>query len=118
MGEDDGDDDYDVDDSDEDDEEGSEPEVTIEGSGRSLVTNIGDRQGHLAAAVTALTEHGVRVLASSSLYETEPVGLVLDQPDFLNACLQIETELGPEELLDVGKRVEAEVGRRAGGVRH
>jgi 2-amino-4-hydroxy-6-hydroxymethyldihydropteridine diphosphokinase len=68
--------------------------------------------------VTALTEHGVQTLASSSLYETEPVGLVLDQPDFLNACVQIETELGPEELLDVGKRVEAEVGRRAGGVRH
>ena len=51
------------------------------------------------------------MLACSSVYETEPVGLVLDQPEFLNACLRIETELGPEELLDACKAVEREVGR-------
>jgi 2-amino-4-hydroxy-6-hydroxymethyldihydropteridine diphosphokinase len=83
-----------------------------------LGSNVGDRQAHLAAAAAALTEHGVQPLASSSLYETEPVGLVLDQPDFLNACLQIETELGPEDLLDACKGVETELGRRAGGARH
>jgi 2-amino-4-hydroxy-6-hydroxymethyldihydropteridine diphosphokinase len=83
-----------------------------------LGSNIGDRAGHLQAAIAALPDHGVRVLACSSLYETEPVGLVLDQPDFLNACLQIDTELGPEALLDAGKAVEREVGRRAGGIRH
>ena len=58
------------------------------------------------------------VIASSSTYETEPVGLILDQPDFLNAALRIETELGPEELLDACKAVEREVGRAAGGPRH
>ena len=58
------------------------------------------------------------MLASSSVYETEPVGLVLDQRDFLNACLRIETELEPEELLDACKAVERELGRAAGGVRH
>ena len=58
------------------------------------------------------------MLASSSVYDTEPVGLVLDQPDFLNACLRIETELGPEPLLDACKAVERELGARAGGVRH
>jgi 2-amino-4-hydroxy-6-hydroxymethyldihydropteridine diphosphokinase len=42
----------------------------------------------------------------------------VDQPDFLNACLAVETELGPEELLDECKAVEREVGREAGGVRH
>jgi 2-amino-4-hydroxy-6-hydroxymethyldihydropteridine diphosphokinase len=83
-----------------------------------LGSNIGDTRGHLAAAVAALPEHGVRVLACSSLYETEPVGLVLDQADFLNACLRIETDLGPEELLDACKAVEREVGRAAGGPRH
>ena len=83
-----------------------------------LGSNIGDTRAHLAAAVAALPRHGVRVLASSSLYETEPVGLVLDQPDFLNACLRIETELGPEDLLDACKAVEREVGRAAGGPRH
>ena len=83
-----------------------------------LGSNIGDTRAHLAAAIAALPQHGVRVLAGSSLYETQPVGLVLDQPDFLNACVRIETELGPEELLDACKAVEREVGRAAGGPRH
>ncbi len=83
-----------------------------------LGSNVGDRAAHMAAAAAALGDHGVQVMASSSLYETEPVGLVLDQPEFLNACLRIETELDPEPLLDVCKQVERDVGRRAGGVRH
>jgi 2-amino-4-hydroxy-6-hydroxymethyldihydropteridine diphosphokinase len=83
-----------------------------------LGSNIGDTRAHLAAAIAALPEHGVRVLACSSLYETEPVGLVLEQPDFLNACVRIETDLGPEDLLDACKAVEREVGRAAGGPRH
>ena len=56
--------------------------------------------------------------AASSVYDTEPVGLVLDQPDFLNACLRIETALHPEGLLDACKAVERTVGRAAGGPRH
>jgi len=68
--------------------------------------------------VAALVEHPITVLASSSVYETEPVGLVLDQPEFYNACLRIETELEPEPLLDACKAVERAVGREAGGVRH
>jgi 2-amino-4-hydroxy-6-hydroxymethyldihydropteridine diphosphokinase len=83
-----------------------------------LGSNIGDTRAHLAAAIAVLPEHGVRVLACSSLYETEPVGLVLAQPDFLNACVRIETDLGPEDLLDACKAVEREVGRVAGGPRH
>jgi 2-amino-4-hydroxy-6-hydroxymethyldihydropteridine diphosphokinase len=83
-----------------------------------LGSNIGDTRAHLAAAIAALPRHGVRVLACSSLYETEPVGLVLDQADFLNACLRVQTTLGPEELLDACKAVEREVGRAAGGPRH
>jgi 2-amino-4-hydroxy-6-hydroxymethyldihydropteridine diphosphokinase len=58
------------------------------------------------------------VLASSSVYETAPQGEVTDQPDFLNACVRIRTGLGPEELLDACKRVERELGRAPGGVRH
>ena len=65
-----------------------------------------------------LPRHGVRVLASSSVYETEPVGLVLDQRDFYNACLRVETDHGPEELLDACKAVERSLGRKPGGVRH
>jgi 2-amino-4-hydroxy-6-hydroxymethyldihydropteridine diphosphokinase len=54
----------------------------------------------------------------SSLYETEPVGEILDQPDFLNAVARIRTALGPEALLDVCKAIEAEHGRDFEGPRH
>ena len=83
-----------------------------------LGSNVGDRRGYLEAAVQRLPRHGVRVLASSSVYETEPVGEVLDQPDFLNACLRVETDLDPEELLDACKAVENELGRRPDTIRH
>jgi len=83
-----------------------------------LGSNVGDRRGHLLDAVRALPDHGVDVLASSSVYETQPVGLVLDQRDFYNACLRIETAHGPEGLLDACKAVERVLGREPGGVRH
>ncbi|MGI8863330.1 MAG: 2-amino-4-hydroxy-6-hydroxymethyldihydropteridine diphosphokinase [Solirubrobacteraceae bacterium] len=83
-----------------------------------LGSNIGDRRAHLAAAIAELPAQGVDVRRSSSVYETEPVGLVLDQPEFLNACLQVDTEHAPEALLDACKEVERVVGRAAGGIRH
>jgi 2-amino-4-hydroxy-6-hydroxymethyldihydropteridine diphosphokinase len=83
-----------------------------------LGSNEGDRLGNLRAARAALARKGIRVTGSSSVYETAPQGEVLDQPDFLNACLRIETELGPEELLDVCKAVERELGRAPGRRRH
>jgi 2-amino-4-hydroxy-6-hydroxymethyldihydropteridine diphosphokinase len=83
-----------------------------------LGSNEGDRLANLLAAREALARHGIEILASSSVYETAPQGEVTDQPDFLNACLRIRTELDPEALLEVCKRVEREVGRDPGGVRH
>jgi 2-amino-4-hydroxy-6-hydroxymethyldihydropteridine diphosphokinase len=83
-----------------------------------LGSNVGDRRANLQAAVEELWTHGVMVLASSSVYETEPVGEVLDQREFFNACVRIETELEPEPLLDVCKSVERSLGREVGGVRH
>jgi len=83
-----------------------------------LGSNVGDRRLHLQQAVDALPAAGVRVLAASSVYDTDPVGEVLDQPSFLNACLRVETALGPLELLDTVKRLERELGREDGGVRH
>ena len=52
------------------------------------------------------------------MYETEPVGEILDQPDFLNAAVRIQTALEPEALLDVCKTIEAERGRDLSGPRH
>jgi 2-amino-4-hydroxy-6-hydroxymethyldihydropteridine diphosphokinase len=79
-----------------------------------LGSNVGDRCLHLQEAVDALPAVGVRVLAASSVYDTDPVGEVLDQPSFLNACLHIETALEPLELLDAAKRLERELGREDG----
>jgi 2-amino-4-hydroxy-6-hydroxymethyldihydropteridine diphosphokinase len=83
-----------------------------------LGSNLGDRQEHLAAALRLLRENGIEVEAVSSLYETEPVGEILDQPDFLNAVVRISTDLEPEQLLDVCKGIEVEQGRMFGGPRH
>ena len=83
-----------------------------------LGSNVGDRRVHLQEAVSVLPAHGVEVLASSSVYETEPVGLVRNQRDFLNACLRIRTARAPEELLDACKAVERELGRAEHHPRH
>jgi 2-amino-4-hydroxy-6-hydroxymethyldihydropteridine diphosphokinase len=83
-----------------------------------LGSNVGDREAHLRGAIEGLRTHGVVVEAVSSLYETEPVGEILEQPDFLNGAVRIRTALEPEELLDLCKEIEAERGRDFDGPRH
>ena len=83
-----------------------------------LGSNVGDRESHLRAAVELLRGRRVEVEAVSSAYETEPVGEILDQPDFLNAAIRIRTDLEPEALLEVCKEVEVERGRILDAPRH
>ena len=83
-----------------------------------LGSNVGDRGSHLRAAIEMLRERGVEVEAISSTYETEPVGEVLDQADFLNAAIRIRTELEPEALLDLCKEIEVARGRALDAPRH
>lgn len=83
-----------------------------------LGSNVGDRLGALRGARDELERRGATVVATSSVYETAPQGELLDQPDFLNACVAIETDLGPEQLLDACKDVERVLGRAPGGPRH
>jgi 2-amino-4-hydroxy-6-hydroxymethyldihydropteridine diphosphokinase len=83
-----------------------------------LGSNVGDSAAHLRAAIELLQGRGIEVEAVSSAYVTEPVGEILDQPDFLNAAIRIRTELEPEALLDVCKAVEAERGRSFAAPRH
>lgn len=83
-----------------------------------LGSNVGDPAGHLRAAIELLRAAGIEVEAVSSTYATEPVGEVLDQPDFLNAAVRIRTELEPEALLDTCKAIEAERGRSFEAPRH
>ncbi|HZO58249.1 MAG TPA: 2-amino-4-hydroxy-6-hydroxymethyldihydropteridine diphosphokinase [Solirubrobacterales bacterium] len=80
-----------------------------------LGSNVGDRLANLRDAAARLDAiDGIRVAARSHVYETEPVGEVLDQRDFLNAAVRVETTLGPHELLDACKDVERRMGRAAG----
>jgi 2-amino-4-hydroxy-6-hydroxymethyldihydropteridine diphosphokinase len=83
-----------------------------------LGSNVGDRESQLRGAIDDLRGQGVEVEAVSSVYETEPVGEILDQPDFLNAAVRIRTSLEPDQLLDVCKTIEADRGRALGGPRH
>ena len=76
-----------------------------------LGANLGDRLANLQRAVDALgATPGIRVLRSSRVYETEPVGGP-EQPEYLNAVLEIETDLAPRDLLETCLAVEAEMGR-------
>jgi 2-amino-4-hydroxy-6-hydroxymethyldihydropteridine diphosphokinase len=83
-----------------------------------LGSNLGDREATLRRAVDLLgSRPGIRVVAVSSLHETEPVGL-LEQPRFLNAAAAVETELSPRALLDELLAVERALGRTREGPRY
>ena len=76
-----------------------------------LGSNLGDRRANIDEAVRRLGETGgVTVTKASSIYETKPVGGT-QQPDFLNAACEVETELSPRELLREAQRIEREMGR-------
>jgi 2-amino-4-hydroxy-6-hydroxymethyldihydropteridine diphosphokinase len=77
-----------------------------------LGANLGDRAASLNAATVALGRvAGVRVLMSSPVYETAPVGIT-DQPAFLNAVVQLETTLEPAALVRETQRIETVLGRQ------
>jgi 2-amino-4-hydroxy-6-hydroxymethyldihydropteridine diphosphokinase len=79
-------------------------------------SNLGDRLGYLQLAVDHLAAStGVRVIAVSPVYETDPVGGPV-QDDFLNAVVAVETDLAPRELLARGADAEA-AARRVRDVR-
>ena len=100
------------------DEPGREAKDVTRTGYLGLGSNVGDRADHLRAAVELLRQHGVSVEAVSSAYETEPVGEILDQPDFLNAAVRVSTGLDPYQLLDLCKAIEVERGRVLAGPRH
>ncbi|UXR49870.1 2-amino-4-hydroxy-6-hydroxymethyldihydropteridine diphosphokinase [Staphylococcus simulans] len=76
-----------------------------------LGSNVGDRENQLKEAIRLLDEQsGIKVVKVSSFYETEPVGYV-DQPDFLNLCVEIQTELSPKAVLERGLAIEQQLHR-------
>ena len=78
----------------------------------ALGSNLGNRAEALSSAVGHLRSFG-RVVALSSLYETDPVGYH-DQPAFLNAVVALETQLEPLPLLRGLLAIERELGRDRG----
>lgn len=76
----------------------------------ALGSNLGDRLDTLQRAVDLLhVRPGIDVVRSSRVYETEPVGP--PQPAFLNAVVEVRTDLEPHELLKETQAVEDELGR-------
>jgi 2-amino-4-hydroxy-6-hydroxymethyldihydropteridine diphosphokinase len=79
-----------------------------------LGANLGDREATIRRALVLLAaEPGIRVVAVSTLRETDPVGY-LDQPRFLNGAAALDTELPARELLDRLLAVERRLGRVRG----
>jgi 2-amino-4-hydroxy-6-hydroxymethyldihydropteridine diphosphokinase len=66
----------------------------------SLSSNLGNRGDNLQSAIILLEKWGIKIVRSSSIYETEPVG-IQDQPWFYNMVFKCETELSPQDVLKV-----------------
>ncbi|CAH0306287.1 2-amino-4-hydroxy-6-hydroxymethyldihydropteridinepyrophosphokinase [Peribacillus sp. Bi96] len=78
----------------------------------SIGSNLGNRLDTFQEAFQLLAENpSIKLVACSSLYETEPIGYT-DQDCFLNAVLKVETDLEPEELLHACMQIEQEFGRK------
>lgn len=83
----------------------------------ALGSNLGDSRQHLLDAIEALAAlPHTQVIARSKIYRTPPWGMV-DQPEFLNAVVTLETALGPHELLDALLQIERAAGRQRNGER-
>lgn len=73
----------------------------------SVGSNLGDRLGYLQGAVEALrATPTLTIVGVSSVYETAPVGPVLDQPEFLNIIVQADTTLASLVLLERAQAIE------------
>lgn len=78
----------------------------------ALGSNMGDRERYIHEAMDALQEHPqICVRKSSDIIETKAYGMV-EQDDFLNGALELETLLSPEELLDALHDIENAADRK------
>ena len=79
-------------------------------------SNQGDRAAELRAGLAALQDHAaVAVTGRSGSWESRYVGPGEEQEPYLNACLELRTELEPRELLQVTQSIERARGREAHG---
>jgi 2-amino-4-hydroxy-6-hydroxymethyldihydropteridine diphosphokinase len=78
-----------------------------------LGSNLGDRLENLRTAVALLEEGGHRVTRSSRVYATDPVGGP-EQPEYLNAVIEVEASGSARELLETCLGIERQMGRERG----
>ena len=77
----------------------------------SMGSNIDDRPDYLKKGLLELKNNPKIIITKvSSVYETSPVGF-LDQNNFLNLALEIETTLSPFELLEFNQSIEKKLNR-------
>ena len=76
-----------------------------------LGSNLGDRETNLREALQRLQAAEIQIVRRSSIYETAPQEL-LDQPWFLNAVVEVQTDLFPLQLLASIRNIERDMGRR------
>ncbi len=76
----------------------------------SLGSNLGDREKNLRTAIDMLGERVGEVLRVSLFMETKPWGFVSDNI-FYNACVKVDTDLTPQELLAATQEIEKALGR-------
>jgi 2-amino-4-hydroxy-6-hydroxymethyldihydropteridine diphosphokinase len=82
----------------------------------SLGSNLGDRLWYLRAAIDALGRgSAMRLIGTSKVYETAPVEVAEDQPDYLNCVAELECFMSALELLSICQGVEAALGREKKG---
>ena len=76
----------------------------------ALGTNIEPREQYLKDALAKIVDNNLKIILESSVYETPAWGGVADQ-NFLNMCIEVETELEAYEVLDTIQKIELELGR-------
>ena len=76
----------------------------------ALGTNIEPREQYLKDALRKIVDNNLKIILESSIYETPAWGGVADQ-NFLNMCIEVETELEAYELLNTIQKIELELGR-------
>ena len=76
----------------------------------ALGTNIEPREQYLKDALAKIVDNNLKIILESSVYETPAWGGVADQ-NFLNMCIEVETELEAYEVLDIIQKIELELGR-------
>ena len=79
-----------------------------------LGSNLGNREENLVSAISRIDAYDeLCIISKSGFHETKPVGGP-PQPDYVNCVIELETEIEPQTLLGMFKKIEIELGRKSG----